>query len=709
MTQTGIWGSLPRATNDATLIDQAIEMAVGAHNDDPDAHLGADQALQSHRAAEIIDHLAESVVNDKLAPVSRAYTAIVDPNSEYDYATIEAALAYVVSAGGGRILVRAGDHFISQTISLPKGINIEGEGATITNIHCGVSGGAALLFTDGVRADNANTTISDLSLVRTDGTIFDCTNLSNATGSKTILRDSSLEGGGCYSSNSSTALALDNCIVDINTVAAFAGTGLTARTTDFVSTVAGVVCDGGTVASAGFACEFSQCHIDVASGEALKRAVVNSTFDNCTFMLVGTSLPASSQYAVGNRFIACTFVFSNGGNATIGATENIYTVCAFRNNDDDDVHGYVSFTNTSLRNVLSSSYLQHDIKTDSGIFNRYDGNVTKIATLDDPGAWTSPTATNNVKGSGGWTGAGISLVADVDYEHVFRTKSPYNQVEVWTLSGHTYNLTATLNAPSGYDFTFFDYVSLPGCFGAKALSTGVEVVMAYSGGTLSSKGAITSRTNETVYQSASNPARTLLVTVTFNWGSLTSMLKLWSVGSNQSLTLVEAIELPWANPEGGPPSATRLMRTNKALTLVVVAGEGDSEVRAYRVSANGFSSCSSKNLVQDGGVLDVALNNNGLVLTSDGETSTIKSLLYNNAGFSVGGTLTGDNTNNITQLSFSVDQNYGYANSDLYKIVGTTAYLVSTTQTLPIFGQDSTSVNRCGSATTGVFSVDWTH
>ena len=52
-----IWAGLERATNDPTTIDQAIAEGVAAHNDDPDAHLGPGQALESHRAAEIIDHL----------------------------------------------------------------------------------------------------------------------------------------------------------------------------------------------------------------------------------------------------------------------------------------------------------------------------------------------------------------------------------------------------------------------------------------------------------------------------------------------------------------------------------------------------------------------------------------------------------------------------------------------------------------------------
>ncbi len=60
------WGMAPKSQSDSQTIDDAIAAAVSAHNDDPDAHLGVGQSLQSHRASEIIDHEAGSIVADKL-------------------------------------------------------------------------------------------------------------------------------------------------------------------------------------------------------------------------------------------------------------------------------------------------------------------------------------------------------------------------------------------------------------------------------------------------------------------------------------------------------------------------------------------------------------------------------------------------------------------------------------------------------------------
>lgn len=61
------WGDLPKGSTDAQLISEAITQAITDHNNDPDAHLGEGQSLQSHKASEIIDHEAESIIADKIA------------------------------------------------------------------------------------------------------------------------------------------------------------------------------------------------------------------------------------------------------------------------------------------------------------------------------------------------------------------------------------------------------------------------------------------------------------------------------------------------------------------------------------------------------------------------------------------------------------------------------------------------------------------
>lgn len=143
-----IWGDMNRATNDPTGIDEAISTAITAHDDDPEAHLGADQSLQSHRASEIIDHLAESVVNDKLAKATRRYMAIVDPDSESDFDTIAEAVDYCASNGYGDIYIVAGTHYIDAELSIDARISVYGAGQEETIISSNTGEFSYIYFTD---------------------------------------------------------------------------------------------------------------------------------------------------------------------------------------------------------------------------------------------------------------------------------------------------------------------------------------------------------------------------------------------------------------------------------------------------------------------------------------------------------------------------------------------------------------------------------
>jgi hypothetical protein len=60
------WGMLPKSQVDPELIEEAINRIVLAHNEDEEAHLGEGQSLQSHKASEIIDHLINSIIADKI-------------------------------------------------------------------------------------------------------------------------------------------------------------------------------------------------------------------------------------------------------------------------------------------------------------------------------------------------------------------------------------------------------------------------------------------------------------------------------------------------------------------------------------------------------------------------------------------------------------------------------------------------------------------
>lgn len=63
---TSVWGMLAKSAVDDETIEEAIARLILAHNENEESHLEAGQSLQSHKAAEIIDHLASSIVADKL-------------------------------------------------------------------------------------------------------------------------------------------------------------------------------------------------------------------------------------------------------------------------------------------------------------------------------------------------------------------------------------------------------------------------------------------------------------------------------------------------------------------------------------------------------------------------------------------------------------------------------------------------------------------
>ncbi len=60
------WGQLAKSQTDPEKIEEAIARMIKQHNEDPEAHLCPGGSLQSHKMAEIIDHLARSIVADKI-------------------------------------------------------------------------------------------------------------------------------------------------------------------------------------------------------------------------------------------------------------------------------------------------------------------------------------------------------------------------------------------------------------------------------------------------------------------------------------------------------------------------------------------------------------------------------------------------------------------------------------------------------------------
>lgn len=221
-----IWGNLVRANNDDTLIDQAIDEAITAHNDDVEAHLGPDQSLQSHRASEIIDHVAESVVNDKIRSQARAYVAIVDPTTDGDFDTIQGAIDYATTVGGGTIMVRPGTHYLSGEIEVPTSINLKGLDPDTTTIVGGDTATGSLKFYSDDPSGIETCYIEGLKFTTTGGYIIRVNDASEITYNGLRIRDCVFAGGGNYIDAEPNGIIFEDCDFYCSTTYAVACGGL---------------------------------------------------------------------------------------------------------------------------------------------------------------------------------------------------------------------------------------------------------------------------------------------------------------------------------------------------------------------------------------------------------------------------------------------------------------------------------------------------
>ena len=125
------WGDLPKSQEDPTTVDQEIDAKIQNHLDDPDAHLEAGQSLQSHKASEIIDHLARSIVTDKIAhgavtayegdsTIKIGDCVVATENGDYDN------IADAIAAGHVNIFLKPGTYQLGGRVDIPSGTKIFG-------------------------------------------------------------------------------------------------------------------------------------------------------------------------------------------------------------------------------------------------------------------------------------------------------------------------------------------------------------------------------------------------------------------------------------------------------------------------------------------------------------------------------------------------------------------------------------------------------
>jgi len=107
------WGQLVKSQTDNETIEEAIERIVADHNNDPEAHLEEGQSIQSHKSSAVIDHLARSIVSDKIEEwISVKLKGSFDRNDLHWYTIFESIdgyelddVAYSYVTDGGAILL----------------------------------------------------------------------------------------------------------------------------------------------------------------------------------------------------------------------------------------------------------------------------------------------------------------------------------------------------------------------------------------------------------------------------------------------------------------------------------------------------------------------------------------------------------------------------------------------------------------------------
>lgn len=98
------WGLLQKSLIDNETIEQAINRLIAEHEADPESHLGAGESLQSHRASEIIDHLALSIVADKIKYGEITPDKFFLYNSRFLYTSFESIDGWQQSVGGSGVI-----------------------------------------------------------------------------------------------------------------------------------------------------------------------------------------------------------------------------------------------------------------------------------------------------------------------------------------------------------------------------------------------------------------------------------------------------------------------------------------------------------------------------------------------------------------------------------------------------------------------------
>lgn len=145
-----VWGNLEKSQVDSETIEEAIVRLIQAHEDDANAHLETGESLQSHKVSAIIDHVARSIIYDKIAEfgidfkklVGDQYMLMTCFESKDGWNAIDGDAGYIVSAGILGLIVQtdgdAGDDvtFASEPDVVDPVIKFSKDGFFQTTLRC---------------------------------------------------------------------------------------------------------------------------------------------------------------------------------------------------------------------------------------------------------------------------------------------------------------------------------------------------------------------------------------------------------------------------------------------------------------------------------------------------------------------------------------------------------------------------------------------
>lgn len=368
------WQDLPKTQTDDEKIEEAIARYIQDHNDDPTAHVMENQSLEAHRTDEVVDHPAESIVNDKVRYSARAYAAIVDPDDDEAFDTLESAVDYVEARGGGLIYLVAGDHFLSGELIIPPEISLIGDGSDLTIIHCDENDGGYLSIQQirpGTFIEQRFSNIGFNTEVGPGIRYYDAGGVGEVY---TIFTFCGFFGGGNYIDGYSSRASFSNCYVAVGTERSFGlAFHLRFENCDFnaIGTSGNRFAIGGVIGAP------DDIYLTLINCRFIAGGAVNldwlewseltefSMYD-CNFAVLADVDLITGYGVIQNNFIA----FGTSGNLTIDGVSNIITGNRFINGSGNRLRfSSGSGSNIAVANVVGTAI------TDSGAGNSIANNI----------------------------------------------------------------------------------------------------------------------------------------------------------------------------------------------------------------------------------------------------------------------------------------------------------------------------------------------